>query len=170
MFTFTTTLGELSTSPYAVLGDYANHRARLRFQPCSETGRPVSMPCSGTVLTTEHDYILNRAQGHINHFLRCARNLLRLLSDHSLGTAFLSYIWIGLDNFSFLDFAIRLILRLPANSETISVRCIWRCILVSEFLRELFFLDPGTMCLHHLLPGSGTKWAHFTLRWICLLF
>ena len=27
-----------------------------------------------------------------------------------------------------------------------------------------FFLDPGTTCLHHLLPGSGTKWAHFTLR------
>ena len=27
-----------------------------------------------------------------------------------------------------------------------------------------FFLDPGTMCLRHLLPGSGTKWAHFTLR------
>ena len=27
-----------------------------------------------------------------------------------------------------------------------------------------FFLDPSTTCLHHLLPGSGTKWAHFTLR------
>ena len=27
-----------------------------------------------------------------------------------------------------------------------------------------FFLDPGTTCLCHLLPGSGTKWAHFTLR------
>ena len=27
-----------------------------------------------------------------------------------------------------------------------------------------FFLDPGTTCLRHLLPGSGTKWAHFTLR------
>ena len=27
-----------------------------------------------------------------------------------------------------------------------------------------FFLDHGTMCLLHLLPGSGTKWAHFTLR------
>ena len=26
-----------------------------------------------------------------------------------------------------------------------------------------FFLDPGTTCLRHLLPGSGTKWAHFTL-------
>ena len=27
-----------------------------------------------------------------------------------------------------------------------------------------FFLDPDTTCLRHLLPGSGTKWAHFTLR------
>jgi hypothetical protein len=27
-----------------------------------------------------------------------------------------------------------------------------------------FFLDPGTTCLRHLLSGSGTKWAHFTLR------
>ena len=32
----------------------------------------------------------------------------------------------------------------------------------SQFNWE-FFLDPGTMCLRHLLPGSGTKWAHFTL-------
>ena len=27
-----------------------------------------------------------------------------------------------------------------------------------------FFLDPSTTCLRHLLLGSGTKWAHFTLR------
>ena len=27
-----------------------------------------------------------------------------------------------------------------------------------------FFLDPGITCLRHLLPDSGTKWAHFTLR------
>ena len=27
-----------------------------------------------------------------------------------------------------------------------------------------FFLDPGTTCLRYLLPGSGTKWTHFTLR------
>ena len=40
--------------------------------------------------------------------------------------------------------------------------------LVWEILRWFFFLDPGTTCLRHLLPGSGTKWAHFTLRWTCL--
>ena len=48
--------------------------------------RSVSMPCSWTVLTTD------RARRLINHSLRCARDLLRSLSDHSLGTAFLSYI------------------------------------------------------------------------------
>ena len=39
--------------------------------------------------------------------------------------------------------------------------------LVRRFVSQLnweFFLDPGTTCLRHLLPGSGTKWAHFTLR------
>jgi len=163
-------LGDLSTSAYAVLEDCADHRARLRSQPCSRTGRPVSMSCSGTVLTTEHDYIPNHARGLINHSLHCARDLLRLLSDHSIGTAFLSYIWIGLVNFNFLDLATWLILRLPASSGTTSVRCIWQCILASKFQCGFFFLDPGTTWLRHLLPCSGTKWAHFTLWWICLLF
>jgi len=142
---FPTTLGDLSTSLYAVLGDCADHRARLRSQPCSETGQSVSMPCSETVLTT------NRVCRLMNHSLRCARDLLRSLSDHSLGTAFLDYIpnrarrlinhslrcaWdllrllsnhslgIGRDNFNFLDLATRLILRLPTSSGTTSVRCI----------------------------------------------
>jgi len=152
MFTFPTTLGDLSTSLYAVLEDCADHRARLRSQPRSGTCPPVSTPCSRTVpttehvtfptmfghwstslyavlgdcLTTEHDYIPNRARRLINHSLRYARDLLRLLSNHSLG--------IGRDNFNFLDLATRLILRLPASSGTTSVRCIWRCISVSDFL------------------------------------
>ena len=33
-----------------------------------------------------------------------------------------------------------------------------------------FFLDPGTTCLRHLQPGSGTNWAHFTLWWMCLFY
>ena len=70
----------------------------------------------------------------------------------------------------YLDLATRLISRLPANSGTTSVRCTCRCILyrlhddwILNFSRNSF-LDPGTTCLCHLLPGSGTKWAHFTLR------
>jgi len=46
-FTFPTKLGNLSTSLYAVLEDCADHRARLRSQPSSGTGRPVSMSCLG---------------------------------------------------------------------------------------------------------------------------
>jgi hypothetical protein len=32
------------------------------------------------------------------------------------------------------------------------------------------FLDPSITCLRHLLPGSGTKWVHFTWRWIVSIF
>ena len=75
MFTFPTTLGDLSTSLYAVLEDCANHRARLRFQPCSETCPPVPTPCSGTVPTTEHVYVLNHARGLADQSLCRARGL-----------------------------------------------------------------------------------------------
>ena len=91
-FMFLTTVGDLSTSLYAVLEDCADHRACLLFQPRSGTCPPVSTPCSETVSTTEHVYIPNHARRLINHFLRCARDLRRLLFDHSLGTALLSYI------------------------------------------------------------------------------
>jgi len=104
--------------------------------------------------------------------------VLKDCSDHSLITAWgmLFSITYELDSyttegqFNFLDLTIRLILCLPTSSGTTLVRCTWRCILVLEFLRGLFFLHPGTTCLYHLLPGSETRWAHFTLRWIYLLF
>ena len=79
----------------------------------------------------------------------------------------LAYSW---DIFSHLDLATRLIPRLPASSGTTSVRCTCRCIsyrLYDDWILNLTgnsFLDPSTMCLRHLLPGSGTKCAHFTLR------
>ena len=79
----------------------------------------------------------------------------------------LAYSW---DIFSHLDLATRLIPRLPASSGTTSVRCTCQCIsyhLYDDWILNLTrnsFLDPGTTCLRHLLPGSGTKWAHFTLR------
>jgi len=40
----------------------------------------------------------------------------------------------GLDSSNFLDLATRLILCLSASSGTTSIRCIWRCISVLEFL------------------------------------
>jgi len=79
-------LEDLSTSPYAVLGDYAYHQACLRFEPCLETRRLVPTPCSRTMPTIEHVYVPNRAQGLIGHSLCCARELLRSLSNHILGT------------------------------------------------------------------------------------
>jgi len=61
------TLGDLSTIPYAVLGDCSDHRACLRSQPRSGTCRLVSMLCSKTVLTTEHVYVPNHARGLVYH-------------------------------------------------------------------------------------------------------
>jgi len=169
---FPTTLRDLSTSLYVVLKDCVDQRSRLCSQPHLRTCWTVSTLCSGTVLTTEHVYVSNHARGLVDQSLRCARGLLRSLFDHSLWTALLSYIWIELTqlrgDFNFLDLTTRLILCLPASSKTTSVRCTWRCISILEFLHGLF-LDPSTTCLRHLLPGSGTKWAYFTLRWICLL-
>ena len=74
-FTFPTTLGDLSTGPYAVLGDCADHRARLRSQPRLGTCLPVSTPCSGTVPTTEHVYVPNHARGLADQSLCRARGL-----------------------------------------------------------------------------------------------
>ena len=117
-FMFPTTLGDWSTSLYAMLEDCADHRACLRSQPRSGTCRlvstlclktadhqarlhshprsgtcpPVPTSCSGTIPTTEHVYIPNHAWGLVNHSLRCSRGLLRSLSDHSLGTALITYI------------------------------------------------------------------------------
>jgi len=91
-FTFPTMLRDLSTSLYVVLEDCADHRAHLHSQPCSRTCRPVPTLCSRAVPTTKHVYISNHARGLINHSLCYARGLLRLLSDHNLGTALLSYI------------------------------------------------------------------------------
>jgi len=56
------------------------------------TGRPVPMLSLTVVTIIEHVYIPNHSRGLINHSLCCAQDLLRLLSDHSLGTALLNYI------------------------------------------------------------------------------
>ena len=140
MFTFPTILGDLSTSPYAVLGDCTDHRARLHSQPCSETRQSLPSRCSGLASFTIQPQLGDcSSQLHINWtHIQLRRNLI------------------------FLDLATRLILRLPASSGTTSVRCIWQYISVSDFLCGFSSLDPGTTCLRHLLPGSGTKWAHFT--------
>jgi len=93
MFTFPTTLGDLSTGLYAVLENCVDHRACFHFQPHLGTGWPVPTPCTGTVSTTEYVYVPNHARGLVNHSLHCARGLFWSPSDPSLGTTLVSYIW-----------------------------------------------------------------------------
>ena len=110
----------------------------------------------------------------VARFSAYARGLPRSLSDHGSGTLRLDYMRLAtriqLGYFSHLDLATRLIPRLLASSGTTSVRCTCRCIsycLNNDWILNFggnSFLDPGTTCLRHLLPGSGTQWAHFTLR------
>jgi hypothetical protein len=91
-------------------------------------------------------YVPNRAWGLVQWNLHHARGLYRPPSTIRSGTVptterYMLGDWsINLFNcsqtgkFNFLDLATRLILRLPASSGTTSVRCIWRCISVTEFL------------------------------------
>jgi len=71
------TLEDLSTIPYAVLGDCSDQRARLRSQPRSGICRLVSTLCSKTVPTTEHVYVSNHARRLVHQSLRRARGLCR---------------------------------------------------------------------------------------------
>jgi len=140
MFTFPTTLGDLSTSLNTVLGGCSDHRARLRFEPCSGTRQSLPTLCSGLTSITLRPQLGDcSSQLHMNW----------------------TYIQLR-GNLNFLDLATKLILCLPASLGTTLVRCIWRCISVLKFLRGFFFSDPSTTCPCHLLPGSGTKWTHFT--------
>jgi len=112
-FTFPTMLGDWSTSLYAVLGDCADHRARLHSQLCSRTHQILHALCSELASIT-----LRPQFGDCFSQLHMNRTHIQLRS----------YL-------NFLDLATRLILRLLASSGTTSVRCIWRCISVSEILR-----------------------------------
>jgi hypothetical protein len=52
------TLGDWPTSSHIQWSrGLCDNRTCLRSQPCSKIGRLVSMPCSGYVLTTEHNHI-----------------------------------------------------------------------------------------------------------------
>ena len=161
-----------------MLGDCLDHY-------CAR-GLTRPLPCSGTTPTTvtfPTITVLSKCYDHC-----CAWILPRPLlcsgiapttavlgdcPDHCLynGSPWLHVICthIQLRDFS-LDLATRLILCLPASSGTTSIRCTCRCILFCLHGNWILnfsgnsFLDPGTTCLRHLLPGSGTKWAHFTLR------
>ena len=155
-----------------MLGDCLDH--------CRARGLPRPLPCSWTAKTTT---VLGDCSDHCR-----ARGLLRPLlclgtapttdvledcPDHCLenGSPRLHVICTHIQlRDIYLDLATRLIPHLPASSGTTSVRCTCRCIsyrLDNDWILNFggnSFLDLGTTCLRHLLPGSGTKWAHFTLR------
>ena len=56
-------------------------------------------------------------------------------------------------------------LRQPLRLSNITAQpSLWFFLDDSVFSKMTVVSDPGTTCLRHLLLGSGTKWAHFTLR------
>ena len=136
-----------------VLGDCSDHyRARGLHRP---------LPCSGTVPTTT---VLGDCSDHYH-----ARGLFRRMLGDCSPRLHVTCTHIQSRGI-YLDLATRLILLLPTSSGTTSVQCTCRCISYGLYYDWIFnfdgnsFLDPSTTCLRHLLSGSGTKWAHFTLR------
>ena len=146
----------------AVLGDCPDH--------CRARGLPGPLPCSGTAQTTA-------MLGHRSDHCR-AWGLLRLLmcSGTVPTTARRSFFSATCDLYSHT--VERHLFRPCYKAHTSPSSKLGDYIgtmhlpvhlvsLVRRFVSQLnweFFLDPGTMCLRHLLPGSGTKWTHFTLR------
>ena len=146
----------------AVLGDYPDH--------CSARALPRPLPCLGTAPTTT---VLGDCSDYCH-----AQGLLRLLmcSGTVPTTAWRSFSSATCDLYSHT--VERHLLRPCYKTHTLSSSKLGDYIstmhlpvhLVSPVRRlgfQLnweFFLDPDTMCLRHLLPGLGTKWAHFTLR------
>ena len=99
--------------------------------------RPQSVICSGT-----------------------GRLVCSIADDHdTLGDWMISLfrLWMrticsGTGKLNFLDLATRLILHLPASSGTTSIRCIWQCISVSDFLCG-FLSRPS----HHVPTSPTTR-------------
>ena len=173
-----------------VLGDCPDHhRARRLFRPLSCSGLSRSPSCSGTVPTTlvlvlgtvstvlvlgdcpDYGYSRGFVVFPMLRSGTAPTTLRPLLGDcsHRLHVICTHIQLRGILFFSQLDLATRLIPHLQASSGTTSVRCTCRCSsyrLYDDWILNFTgnsFLDPSTTCLRHLLPGSGTKWAHFTL-------
>ena len=135
-FTFPIMLGDWSTSLYAVLGDCADHGARLHSQPCSRTHQSLPALCSG---------------------------LASIISDHNMGLLFsvpYELDWIILIFRPYYKAHTSPFIKLEDYIGTMHLAM---HVSIRNF-KMIFFLDSGTTCLRHLLPGSETKWAHFTLR------
>jgi hypothetical protein len=104
---------------------------------CSGTHQPYSMLCSGTVLTTlrpQLDVCFPRLHVKFDSYI-VGRSLLftPCYKAHASPSSKLG------DYIDTMHLSVHLRIKFP-----------WS-----------FILDPGTTCLRHLLPGLGTKWAHF---------
>jgi len=127
-----------------ILGDFLDHRARLRSQPHS---------------------------GLVDHSLHCAQGLPRPLSDLGL----LSLVTYELDSYTIER---RFLFLRPCYKAYTSpssklgdyIGMMHLTMHLSITISKQPFLDPSTTCLRHLLPSSGTKWAHFTRKEIFFFF
>ena len=162
-----------------VLGDCPDHhRARGLFRPlsCSGLSRPPS--CSGTVPTT---FVLGDCPdyGYSQGFVvfpmlrsgTAPTTLRPLLGDCSPRLHVIcTHIQLrGIYFFSLrpcykADTSPSSKLRDYIGTMHLPVQLVLLVRRLDSQLNWEFFLDPGTTCLRHLLPGSRTKWAHFTLR------
>ena len=116
----------------AVLGDCSDH--------CHARGLLRLLMCSGTVPTTAQRSISSATCDLYSHTVE--RHLFRpCYKAHTSPSSKLG------DYISTMHLPVHLVSPVRRLGSQLN----WE-----------FFLDPGTTCLHHLLPGSGTKWAHFT--------
>ena len=145
-----------------VLGDCPDHyRARglLRPLPCSGTTQTTTMledcsdhyrargllrplPCSGTVPTTARRLLSSATCDLYSH----------TVERHLFGPCYKAYTSPSSKLGDYIG-TMHLPVHLVSPLRRLDSQLNWE-----------FFLDPGTTCLRHLLSGSGTKWAHFTLR------
>ena len=119
---------------------------------CSGTGRPVRLFDNlGTVPTTEHDMLGDWPTSSPDQIDR-----FHLVANKCIASNWIILTILTLLQGSYYAFQqARGLHRYDASGDASSHQILYE---------NFFFFDPGTTCLRHLLPGSGTKWAHFTLR------
>ena len=144
-----------------MLGDCLDHhRAQRLFRPLSCSGRSRSPSFSGTKLTT---VILGVSSFTYASLGDCPDRSPRL---HKIGTR------IQLSGIYF--FSLRPCYKAHTSPSSklgdyistmhLPVHLVSPVRRLDSQLNWEFFLDPSTTCLRYLLPGLGTKWAHFTSR------
>jgi hypothetical protein len=118
-------------------------RGLVNHVSCSGTRHPYFMMCSGTASTTlqpKLDVRFSRLHVKIDsHTIEISELFRPCYKAHTSSSSKLE------DYISTMHLSVHLSVKFP-----------WS-----------FILDHGTTRLRHLLPGLGTKQAHFTLRWMC---